>query len=86
MHALRSVTLLLAVESLLAGRRRVLIDLARSWLGAERIRPPLKRLDRLLVGAIAPARRRPTPWGRRDTLAGSMSCVRPQADGRWLMP
>jgi len=26
----------------------VLIDLARSWPGAERVRAPLKRLDRLL--------------------------------------
>jgi len=48
MHALRRQTLLLALESLLAGRRVVLIDLARSWVGAERIRAPLKRLDRLL--------------------------------------
>jgi hypothetical protein len=48
MHALRVRTLLLAVEALLAGRRLVLIDLARSWPGAERVRTPLKRLDRLL--------------------------------------
>lgn len=48
MHALRARTLLLAVEALLAGRRLVLIDLARSWPGAERVRAPLKRLDRLL--------------------------------------
>lgn len=48
MHALRRTTLLGAVESLLSGRRLVLIDLARSWVGAERIRAPLKRLDRLL--------------------------------------
>jgi hypothetical protein len=48
MHALRRQTLLAAVESLLAGRRLVLMDLARSWIGAERVRAPLKRLDRLL--------------------------------------
>ncbi len=48
MHALRCQTLLVAVESLLAGRRLVLMDLARSWPGAERVRAPLKRLDRLL--------------------------------------
>jgi hypothetical protein len=30
------------------GRRLTLIDLARSWPGAERIRAPLKALDRLL--------------------------------------
>ncbi len=49
MHELRRRTLLLSVESLMAGRRLVLIDLARSWPGAERVRAPLKRLDRLLA-------------------------------------
>lgn len=48
MHALRARALLLGVEALLAGRRLVLIDLARAWPGAERVRAPLKRLDRLL--------------------------------------
>ncbi len=38
----------LAVEALLAGRRLVLMDLARSFPGALRVRAPLKRLDRLL--------------------------------------
>jgi hypothetical protein len=36
LHALRRQTLLLAVESLLAGHRLVLIDLARSWIGGGR--------------------------------------------------
>lgn len=40
--------LLLAVEALVRGRRLVLMDLARHWPGAERVRAPLKRLDRLL--------------------------------------
>jgi hypothetical protein len=48
MHALRRRTVLLAVEALIAGRRLTLIDLARSWPGAEQVRGPLKRLDRLL--------------------------------------
>ena len=48
MHAARSRTLLEAVSALLAGRRLVLMDLARAWPGAERVRAPLKRLDRLL--------------------------------------
>lgn len=48
MHALRSRTLLRAVEAMIHGRRLTLIDLARSWPGAERIRAPLKALDRLL--------------------------------------
>lgn len=69
MHALRSRTLLLAVESLLAGRRLVLIDLARSWLGAERVRAPLKRLDRLLSNGQLHA--------ERERLYGAMV--------RWLM-
>jgi hypothetical protein len=38
----------LAVEALLAGRRLVLMDLARAFPGAQRVRAPLKRLDRLL--------------------------------------
>ena len=41
-------TLALAVQALLAGRRLVLMDLARSFPGARRVRAPLKRLDRLL--------------------------------------
>ena len=48
MHANRQRTLLHAVESLTQGRRLTLMDLARSWPGAERIRAPLKALDRLL--------------------------------------
>lgn len=41
-------SLLLAVESVLIGRRLTLMELARHFPGAERIRAPLKRLDRLL--------------------------------------
>jgi hypothetical protein len=48
MHAARVQTLLGAVDALLRGRRLVLMDLARSWRGATRVRAPLKRLDRLL--------------------------------------
>lgn len=48
MHALRSRVLLRAVEATIRGRRLTLIDLARSWPGVERIRAPLKALDRLL--------------------------------------
>jgi hypothetical protein len=47
-HARRSRALLGAVTALVLGRRLVLMDLARSWPGAERIRAPLKCLDRLL--------------------------------------
>ena len=48
MHALRRRTLLHAVEALIHGRRLTLMDLARAWPGAERVRAPLKALDRLL--------------------------------------
>lgn len=48
MHALRSRVLLGAAEALIHGRRLTLMDLARAWPGAERIRAPLKALDRLL--------------------------------------
>jgi hypothetical protein len=48
MHALRSRALLHATEAAIQGRRLTLMDLARSWPGAERIRAPLKALDRLL--------------------------------------
>lgn len=47
---------LFAVEALVHGRRLTLMELARHWPGAERVRAPLKRLDRLLgnreVGAL----------------------------------
>lgn len=48
MHRARSRVLLLAVEALIAGRRLTMMDLARSWPGAERVRAPLKAIDRLL--------------------------------------
>lgn len=48
MHAARARVLLGAVAALLASRRLILMDLARAWPGAERVRAPLKRLDRLL--------------------------------------
>ena len=48
MHAARQRVLLLATQALIAGRRLTLIDVARAWPGAERVRAPLKALDRLL--------------------------------------
>lgn len=48
MHALRRRVLLGAADALIAGRRLTLMDVARSWPGAERVRAPLKALDRLL--------------------------------------
>ena len=48
MHAGRRHALACAVDALLAGRRLTLIDVARAWPGAERVRAPLKALDRLL--------------------------------------
>lgn len=51
MHAGRSRALLCAVQALVAGRRLTLMDVARSWPGAERVRAPLKAFDRLLSNA-----------------------------------
>jgi hypothetical protein len=48
MHAARARVLLGAVAALLLGRRLILMDLARAWPGAQYVRAPLKRLDRLL--------------------------------------
>jgi hypothetical protein len=48
MHAVRRRALLNAVQSLLTCRRLILMDMARAWPGAERVRAPLKCLDRLL--------------------------------------
>lgn len=48
MHRTRSRVLLHAVEALITGRRLTLMDVARSWPGAERVRAPLKAFDRLL--------------------------------------
>jgi len=48
MHEARSRVLLRSVEALLAGRRLTLMDVARAWPDAERVRAPLKAFDRLL--------------------------------------
>jgi hypothetical protein len=40
--------LFFAVEALLVGRRLTLMELARHFPGADRVRAPLKRFDRLL--------------------------------------
>jgi hypothetical protein len=69
MHAARRRVLLGAVAALLMGRRLILMDLARAWPGAERVRAPLKRLDRLLGnGHLA---------GEREGLYAAMA--------RWLV-
>src|SRR6185369_3926211 len=47
-HARRLAVLLGAVQALIQGQRLTLMDLARSWPGAERVAAPLKKLDRLL--------------------------------------
>lgn len=51
MHMSRRKTLCVAVDALIAGRRLTLIDMARAWPGATRVRAPLKALDRLLSNA-----------------------------------
>lgn len=57
MHALRSRVLLRAVEAMISGRRLTLMDLARAWPDAQRVRAPLKALDRLLGNAHLHAER-----------------------------
>ena len=47
-HALREKSVMQAVDALLTGRRLTLMDMTRAWPGAERVRAPLKALDRLL--------------------------------------
>jgi hypothetical protein len=69
MHQSRSRVLMRAVDALVAGRRLTLFDLARSWPDAERMRPGLKALDRLLSNAHLHA--------ERDGLYASMA--------RWLI-
>jgi hypothetical protein len=69
MHKARMRTLLVAVEALVVGRRLTLIDVARSWPGAERIRAPLKAFDRLLSN--------PHLHGERECIYASMA--------RWLL-
>lgn len=48
MHQARVRVLLEAVGAFILGRRLVLMDIARSWPNAERVRASLKKLDRLL--------------------------------------
>src|SRR5712671_3182179 len=48
MHAVRARALMMAVQALFSSRRLILMDMARAWPGAERVRAPLKCLDRLL--------------------------------------
>ncbi|MDN5924754.1 MAG: IS4 family transposase [Xanthomonadales bacterium] len=69
MHKARSRVLFHAVEALIAGRRLTLMDVARSWPGAERIRAPLKAFDRLLSNRHLHA--------EREQLYGGMA--------RWLL-
>lgn len=49
--------LVVAVQALVKGRRLTLMELARHWPQTERIRAPLKRLDRLLGNADVQALR-----------------------------
>lgn len=57
MHVVRARALIKAVQSLLASRRLILMDMARAWPGADRVRAPLKCLDRLLSNRHLQAQR-----------------------------
>ncbi|CEJ44693.1 hypothetical protein XAB3213_2730002 [Xanthomonas citri pv. bilvae] len=55
---MRYATYLLgAVEALVHGGRLTLIDIARAWPGATRVRAPLKACDRLLCNRTLQAER-----------------------------
>jgi hypothetical protein len=54
-----SAALLQAVETLDHGRRLTLMDVARVWPDAERVRPPLKAFDRLLSNRHMQTEREP---------------------------
>ena len=69
MHQTRSRVLLRAVEALIVGRRLTLMDVARSWPDAERVRAPLKAFDRLLSN--------PHLHGEREQVYAGMA--------RWLL-
>jgi len=84
MHALRRRVLLGAADALIAGRRLTLMDVARSWPGAERVRAPLKALDLLLSN-------RHLQVEREQVYAGTARCVVRMASeaagiDRWLSP
>lgn len=69
MHEARLRVLMRSVEALLTGRRLTLMDIARSWPGAERVRAPLKAFDRLLSN--------PHLHQEREQIYGDMA--------RWLL-
>jgi hypothetical protein len=91
MHTLRARVLLGAVAALGRGRRLVLMDLARAWPGAERVRAPLKRLDRLLGNRHLHAERSRLyaaliPWLIRQSQPVILIDWSPlKADGRWQL-
>jgi len=66
MHVYRARALIGAVQALLLGGRLILMELARAWPGAEKVRAPLKRLDRLLSNSHLAA--------EREHLYGAMMC------------
>ena len=88
-HALRSRVLMRAVEAAIAGRRLTLIDLARAWPDAQRVRAPLKALDRLLGNPHLHAEREPihaamTRWlvrSKQPIIIVDWSDLK--ADGSW---
>jgi hypothetical protein len=81
--------LLSAVQALVRGRRLTLMELARHWPGAERIRAPLKRLDRLLGNRDVQACRSvlygvAAKWVLRSaTPTVVVDWSQLKADGRW---
>ncbi|AAW77649.1 ISxac1 transposase [Xanthomonas oryzae pv. oryzae KACC 10331] len=91
MHALRQRALLGAIEALLHGGRLTLIDLARAWPGATRVRALLKACDRLLCNPRLYAERSVIErdmahWprrGNRHNLSG-LGMKQPETRQAWL--
>lgn len=81
--------LLTAADALLLGRRLTLMELARHWPGAARVRAPLKRLDRLLSNPHVHAARARVYAAAITGLLGSPMPVlivdwsELKSDGRW---
>lgn len=91
LHAFQRRNLALAVDALTACRRLTLMDLARAWPGALRVRAPLKRLDRLLSNASMHAKREGlhvamATWllvAKRPLIVVDWSDLK--GDGRWCL-
>ncbi len=82
LHTHTARVLLRGVDALVRGRRLVLMDLARSWPGAERVWAPLKALDRLLSN-VRVARAREAIYAENARWLGSYCGPQPVVAVDW---